>query len=60
MMVLARLTPVSASFDIRTFECPDCDRGHQRVVALADPMKSRKQRAGSGANGERRRKRYPS
>lgn len=42
MMMLARFTPVSASFDIRTFECPACDRVHQRVVALADPMKSRK------------------
>src|ERR1700756_3673134 len=29
----------AASFDIRTFECPACDRVHQRVVALADPMK---------------------
>jgi hypothetical protein len=42
MMMLARFTPVSASFDIRTFECSACDRVHQRVVALADPMKSRK------------------
>jgi len=42
MMLLARFTPVSASFDIRTFACPTCDRLHQRVVALADPMQSRK------------------
>jgi hypothetical protein len=42
MMMLARLTPVSAGFDARTFERPACDRVHQRVVALADPMKSRK------------------
>ena len=41
-MMLARGTPVSASFDIRTFECPVRDRVHQRVVALADPMQSRK------------------
>jgi hypothetical protein len=42
MMMLTRFTPVSASFDIRTFEYPACDRVHQRVMALADPMKSRK------------------
>jgi hypothetical protein len=42
MMMLAQFTSVSASFDIRTFECPACDCVHQRVVALADPMKSRK------------------
>jgi len=41
-MMLARFTPVSASFGIRTFECPACDHVHQHVVALADPMQSRK------------------
>jgi hypothetical protein len=50
MMMLARFTPVSVSFDIRTFACPVCDRVHQRVVARADPMKSRKTAAGSGVN----------
>jgi hypothetical protein len=39
-MMMARFTPVSASFDIRTFEYPACDRAHQRVVAFVDPMKS--------------------
>jgi hypothetical protein len=42
MMMLARITPGSAGFDIRTFECPECDHVHQRVVELVDPMKSRK------------------
>jgi hypothetical protein len=38
--VLARITPGPSGFDIRTFECPACDHVHQRVGALADPMKS--------------------
>jgi hypothetical protein len=38
--MLARITPGSAGFDIRTFECPACEEVHQRVVALGDPMKS--------------------
>jgi hypothetical protein len=42
MMMLARITPGSAGFDIGTFECPACDHVLQRVVALVDPMKSRK------------------
>jgi hypothetical protein len=44
MTMLARITPGpsgSSGFDIRTFECPACNDVHQRVVALADPMKSR-------------------
>lgn len=41
MTMLARITPGSTGFDIRTFECPACDDVHQRVVALVDPMKSR-------------------
>jgi hypothetical protein len=48
MMMLARITPVSASFDIRTFACPTCDGVHRRALALADPMKSRKQRLAPG------------
>jgi hypothetical protein len=39
--MLARITPGPPGFDIGTFECPVCDHVHQRVVALADPMKSR-------------------
>jgi hypothetical protein len=27
-------------FEIRTFECPACDRIHQTVVEQIDPMKS--------------------
>jgi hypothetical protein len=38
--MLARITPGSFGFDIRTFECPACEEVHQRVVALGDPMKS--------------------
>jgi hypothetical protein len=41
---LARITPSTAGFDIRTFECPSCDHVHQRVVNLSDPMKSRRTR----------------
>jgi hypothetical protein len=37
---LARITPGSSGFDIRTFECPVCDIVHQLVVQLVDPMKS--------------------
>jgi hypothetical protein len=41
MMLLARITPSpSSDFDIRIFECPACDRVHERAVALVDPMKS--------------------
>jgi hypothetical protein len=39
--MLARITPGAFGFDIRTFECLACDHVHQRVIALADPMKSR-------------------
>jgi hypothetical protein len=39
---LARITPGRSGFDIRTFECRACDHIYQRVVALADPIKSRK------------------
>jgi hypothetical protein len=39
--MLARITPASSGFDIRIFECPACHHVHQRVVELADPMKSR-------------------
>jgi hypothetical protein len=39
-LMLARITPGSASFDIRTFEYPTCDHVHQKVVTLVDPMKS--------------------
>jgi hypothetical protein len=38
--MLARITPGSSGFDIRTFECPVCDSLHQMVVELIDPMKS--------------------
>src|SRR5258705_4575930 len=39
-MMLARITLGPSGFDIRTFECPACDLGHQLVVELTDPMKS--------------------
>jgi Zn ribbon nucleic-acid-binding protein len=39
--VLARTTPDSSGFDVRTFECPACGHIHQRVVELIDPMKSK-------------------
>jgi hypothetical protein len=38
--MLARITPGLAGFDIRTFECTDCDSLHQIVVKILDPMKS--------------------
>jgi len=38
--MLARITRGPSGFDIRTFECPACNRVYQRVVALGDPMKS--------------------
>jgi hypothetical protein len=37
---LARITPGPTGFDIRTFECPECDHIHRAVVKLVDPMKS--------------------
>jgi hypothetical protein len=40
MTTLARTTPGMSGFDIRTFQCPACDRVHQRVVETLDPMKS--------------------
>jgi hypothetical protein len=43
--MLARITPGPSGFDIRTFECPECDHVHQAVVELADPMKSRETNA---------------
>src|ERR1043165_2378360 len=43
--MLARISPGSSGFDIRTFECPECDHVHQIVVELADPMKSSKTNA---------------
>jgi hypothetical protein len=42
MTTLAGIAPGRLGFDIRTFECPECDHVHQTVVELADPMKSRK------------------
>jgi hypothetical protein len=41
MTMLARITPDSSGFDVRTFECPACGHIHQRVVELIDPMKSK-------------------
>jgi len=41
-MMLARITPGPSGFDIRTFECPNCDHVHQMVVGLVDPMTSLK------------------
>jgi hypothetical protein len=38
--MLARITPGAFGFEIQTFECLACDHVHQRVVALADPMKA--------------------
>jgi phage FluMu protein Com len=40
LTMLARITPGKSGFDIRTFECPACNRVHQRVVKLGDPMES--------------------
>jgi hypothetical protein len=40
LTMLARITRGPSGFDIRTFECPACNRVYQRVVALGDPMKS--------------------
>jgi hypothetical protein len=39
---LARITPGRSGFDIRTFECRVCNHIYQRVVALVDPMQSKK------------------
>ncbi|MET4329381.1 RNase P subunit RPR2 [Bradyrhizobium sp. i1.15.2] len=39
-MMLARITPGSAGFDIRTFECSACDFVDQIAVDLVDPMRS--------------------
>jgi hypothetical protein len=39
--MLAQIAPASSGFDIRTLECPAWHHVHQRVVELADPMKSR-------------------
>jgi hypothetical protein len=38
--MLARINPGPSGFDIRTFECPACNRVHQCVVERVDPMKS--------------------
>jgi hypothetical protein len=38
---LARITPCRWDFEIRTFECPACNRIHQTVFEQIDPMKSR-------------------
>jgi hypothetical protein len=40
LTTLAQITPGPSGFDIRTFECPACNRFHHRLVALGDPMKS--------------------
>lgn len=40
--MLARITPGSSGLGIRTLACPACGHVHQRVVDLADPMKSLK------------------
>jgi hypothetical protein len=42
MTTLACITPGRSGFDIRTFECPECDYVHQTVAELVDPMKSRR------------------
>jgi hypothetical protein len=38
-MVLARTTPARLGFDVRTFECVNCDHIHKGHFA-ADPMTS--------------------
>jgi hypothetical protein len=38
--MLAQITTGTSGFDIRTFECPACNRVHQCVVERVDPMKS--------------------
>jgi hypothetical protein len=32
LMMLARIAPVSTGFDLRTFECPQCDSSHEITV----------------------------
>jgi hypothetical protein len=40
LTTLAQITPCPSDFDIRTFECPPCNRFHQHLVERVDPMKS--------------------
>jgi hypothetical protein len=35
--ILVRMAPGPAGYEIRTFECPKCDR-FQRTLAVGDPM----------------------
>jgi ribosomal protein S27AE len=32
-MMLARISPARVGFDLRTFECPNCNDAHEVVVA---------------------------
>jgi hypothetical protein len=32
-MMLARIMPAKVGFDLRTYECPQCDRVHEVLVA---------------------------
>jgi hypothetical protein len=36
-MMLARISPGPAGYELRTFECPKCDRV-QRTLVVSDPM----------------------
>ena len=35
--MLARIAPGPAGYELRTFECPECDR-LQRILLVSDPM----------------------
>jgi hypothetical protein len=41
-MMLTRIGFGVSGFDLCTFECSVCEHVHQKLVALADPMKSEK------------------
>jgi hypothetical protein len=36
-MILARIAPGPAGYELRTFACPKCDRA-QRTLVVSDPM----------------------
>jgi hypothetical protein len=40
-MMLARITPGVPGFEVRSFECPECEHSNVQRVAI-DPMESAK------------------
>jgi hypothetical protein len=38
-MMLVRISPGPAGYDLRTFECPKCDQVTRKLIA-SDPMKA--------------------